>query len=465
MVRSKYQVPGLWLRPSMPVCLALSGIFGLLMLMVTPPFQAPDEPAHFYRAYLAATGGRIELIWNQLGGIIPVSVRQTVAVTEDLPFHAERKIRVATWRGLWKIPLAPARAAFVAFPNTAMYSAALYIPQTVGTWLGIQLRMPPVGMMYLGRFCNLLAWIGCMAAVLRIIPIGRRVVFLLAMMPMSLFLAASLSADVSGTAACFLFTALALRGTMPGFVLGPAWQVLFLLTGLFLVLGKQAYYPLLLLVFLVPKGSLRPNRHYGLRLAVFLMSCGTLAIDRILRLQIHYLPNLAAAGASPLALNFRQVAELIVITLISGAVDYARTFVGVLGWLDTPLPWCCIWGYLSMLLAVSLIGYHEESRPASHRLVVMSVAVVLAAVAMIYGIWRLAVAYGERLPLDMHPVIGIQGRYFLPLALPALLSLRLVRIRAGSRVDGILGKLVVVVAAVTLTVAVVTLARRYWTLP
>ena len=34
----------------------LSCIFGMLFLMLTPPFQAPDEDSHFKKAYVIAKG-------------------------------------------------------------------------------------------------------------------------------------------------------------------------------------------------------------------------------------------------------------------------------------------------------------------------------------------------------------------------------------------------------------------------
>jgi Predicted membrane protein (DUF2142) len=40
--------------------LALGLAGGLLLVFVTPPFQVPDEPAHFFRAYQVATGAGAE---------------------------------------------------------------------------------------------------------------------------------------------------------------------------------------------------------------------------------------------------------------------------------------------------------------------------------------------------------------------------------------------------------------------
>ena len=36
--------------------LFLGLIFGILFLMITPPFQVPDEPQHFYRAFHVSEG-------------------------------------------------------------------------------------------------------------------------------------------------------------------------------------------------------------------------------------------------------------------------------------------------------------------------------------------------------------------------------------------------------------------------
>lgn len=84
-------------------------LFGLVLAAVTPPFQVPDEPAHFYRAYRVSEG-RLDLTPSpgRAGGDLPVSV-QTVATTlkGDLPFNIESKIAPRQILAAFQVPLEP----------------------------------------------------------------------------------------------------------------------------------------------------------------------------------------------------------------------------------------------------------------------------------------------------------------------------------------------------------------------
>jgi len=68
-------------------------LFGLLFLIVTPPFQAPDEPAHFFRAYEISDLGIIaERQGDSVGDFLPQSL--TVIVDElmaDIPHNLKKK--------------------------------------------------------------------------------------------------------------------------------------------------------------------------------------------------------------------------------------------------------------------------------------------------------------------------------------------------------------------------------------
>jgi uncharacterized membrane protein len=91
---------------------------------------------------------------------------------------------------------------------------------------------------------------------------------------------------------------------------------------------------------------------------------------------------------------------------------YLSQLVGRLGWLDTPLPWPMIAAYLLLLAALLAVdGDGRLPLPGVQRLAVLATlaAALLAIGASQYLVWTRVGA--ERLP------DGIQGRYFLPVAL------------------------------------------------
>ena len=52
-------------------------LFGLLFALLIPPFQSPDEPNHFYRAWQVSEGHFFpEKKGDRLGGMLPASLMQ-----------------------------------------------------------------------------------------------------------------------------------------------------------------------------------------------------------------------------------------------------------------------------------------------------------------------------------------------------------------------------------------------------
>ena len=47
---------------------ALAGMLGSVLALLTPPFEGPDEPAHFCRAYQVSEGVLIAPCEAELGG-------------------------------------------------------------------------------------------------------------------------------------------------------------------------------------------------------------------------------------------------------------------------------------------------------------------------------------------------------------------------------------------------------------
>src|SRR5262245_39365245 len=139
--------------------LLAAGLFcGLVLAAVTPPFQVPDEPAHFYRAYRVSEG-RLDLVPSpgRTGAELPASV-QAVATTlrDDIPFHEERKVAPRQILEAFRVPLEPERRSLVWFGNSLQYPFVPYVPQAFGIALGRLFGASPLALLYLARCANLI---------------------------------------------------------------------------------------------------------------------------------------------------------------------------------------------------------------------------------------------------------------------------------------------------------------------
>jgi uncharacterized membrane protein len=171
-----------------------------------------------------------------------------------------------------------------------------------------------------------------------------------------------------------------------------------------------------------------------------------------------------AVGADPAAqlARLRSDPLLIVIVAWTTLTQYWRfylvEFVGQLGWLDTTLPYSYHTAARVMLVvgAVTAMLAIRGDRITACSLLIVVAGVLLSAIG-VFGI-----QYLTWTPPGSSTVLGVQGRYFLPLALvsaallPAIGQTRLARLR---------GALLIVVLGfplVSLAVVMRTLLLRYY---
>ncbi len=143
------------------------------------------------------------------------------------------------------------------------------------------------------------------------------------------------------------------------------------------------------------------------------------------------------------------VAKLLTRDLVSRAPRYAREAIGVLGWLDVPLPW---WAYLlsAVTLLAAAIWRRAVEPPVPAPLVVGSLVATLFLVALsLYFIWT---------PVGADRLEGFQGRYLLPV-LPLVAALPPLRRRLEMPRAGEFAALLA--ASAVLAVALRAIVQRY----
>src|SRR5215207_7466115 len=246
-------------------------LYGLVFVFATPPFQVPDEPAHFYRAY-AVSEGNLSAQYGEggLGAVLPASLEELGAgYKDDLAFHSERRIAPERILRSLAVPLEEERRRFVDYRTSAQFTQVSYLPQAAGIAMARWLGAPALGLLYAARLANLLAATVLIAIGLRRLPSYAWLLTMLALTPMALFLRASASADALTMAVAFL-----LAGTVARLVWGEEeqarWRDVAILTACSaaLCLSKPVYVTLAFLVLLIPAARL-PGGRRGPALLLF----------------------------------------------------------------------------------------------------------------------------------------------------------------------------------------------------
>jgi uncharacterized membrane protein len=412
-----------WARPER-VFAVIALVFGTALVLTIPPFQSADEPLHFFRAYEITEGVLIHRQVDARGiaaGYLPASLYKIWLPFSHLGFHPERRASVRDIRDVMRVPLNPRERIFITFPGTAHFSPMCYLPQCLGIILGRVVGAPPLAMLYLGREFNLMFWTLLGYWAVRSAPVIARPLLLVLLMPMSLYVASTLSADASTNVFVAAFTAIIcnLVSRTDKTADLPSYLILMVLS-LTVCLCKSAYSPLLGLLLIIPAGRFGGPLRYAVRIGVLAGVCVAVAFtwesnSSSLDTRINMSNNVSArAQLQLLEHNPLRFVSVLLETFRQRGWSYLQSYVGLIGWLDKYLPAAFVAGYLVILLLACVPSDDSPLIPPAGRVaaaVVPSVTVSFLMIALLsYLYWT---------PVGSSFIDGIHGRYLIPLS-PAI---------------------------------------------
>lgn len=436
---------------------ALLAAAGLCFCFANPPMQTPDESEHFLRAYAISLGrfdfdaergypDDVDLLMACFPGAYtngndgkPIKQYYHLADADDpdsarLPdgevrsvadcFAAYRSGLAALRQG--QSPTAPVRTE----PIVVMLLP--YLPQALGITLARLAGFSALGCLYAGRLANLAVYVLLIWLALRGLRRWQGVFLAVAFLPLSLYMAASLSYDAQLLGLYALAAALLLRESFTS-------RHLWAFAGCILLMNAAKPWINLLwifgLLFIEKKrwqARLRPWQAVLITLAAALAFSALLTwYGRTFRYNYGELGRMLGSTVAPLQqLQFVLRNPLRTLAVLWGTLNENVFFLpglGTFGALDTPVPAVA---YLSAALLVCGAFAEARRRPLCARL-----NIGLACFAAAYGAGVMMAMYITYTPVGMVRVIGLQARYFLPVLTAGLLlaaqGLGLLQRRAG----------------------------------
>lgn len=411
------------------IWLGVAGPVAFTMVFLTPPFQVPDESAHFIRAVQVSRG----LFYGEKkdgrpGGNIPKSVLILIRNKgfASIPFHTDVKIDVvnATKTTPYSLEWDPTDV-FASNCNTILWPPTNYILQAVGLKLGRWLDFKVLPSFYLARLLNCIGCVLMAFFALRIATGCRWGLVILLAMPMTLFEFASVSQDALLCASAALGTALLSR--LPDPKNTGAYSPLPLVGSIFLLFtllcaGRSPYLPILpaaaLLIAINRKDLAKPALLFGLVSILAVVAWQAAVTPLIVSFRRGVDAHMQVQNVVGMPLHF---ATIFVGSCVRNYPFYRDSFIGVLGWLDLSLPHISYVVYSILIYITIVLGtaiYSKDSQFSRLNLLIIALAFLSASSLVIisqYLMWT---------PVSEQSITGVQGRYFIPLFLFAVLALK-----------------------------------------
>ena len=425
--------------------------FGTILCFLTPPYQMGDEVVHFGRAWQisegilfspSATAGEVlhatgngatqaYVQWGtdkrglpphvEVGKMLVAEVPSSMVPMEILKDYEQRAQQHAFSRDMivrfLHMPFWAEPRETMLIPNAGSYSPLVYAPQAVAAWIGRMAGCSAGVIYYLMRLSAMTFVTGCIFASMKFLPEKKTIIFLLALMPMFLGEATAISADTVVYGICFLGTAWLLSLRKDSFPITKYELAGLVCLAIALGLMKQVYGIILLLYFLVPWQRLGSRRNFWM-LGGTLLALSLLSSIFWIQLSVagHGTELLAATwlGANIVAQKaFVMAHPKEYIGVLAHSVwlektEHAKAFIGWLGLNMFLMPKWFNWTYAIILTIGAFCG--DMRLKWTHRLSMMGAFLITVAVLFTveYIIWT---------PVGSDRIIGIQGRYFIPIAL------------------------------------------------
>ena len=237
--------------------------WGIVFLIINPPLQAPDEAGHFFKMWGYTQGTLRHTIKDGWSGIeIPKSIERIYSFYSQ-HVYSDKKIPLIETVKFSKVKLEKDNKVFIKFGATS-YTPLSYFPSFIVLWIMKFLNVKPLCMMYILRFCSLLVYLALTYCAIRVVPCKKWMFLFAALLPINVYQASAISTDGITFGFVFLFAAYTLKLAFDDNISKNEkkhliiWDVLITCISIL----KFAYFPMVLLYFLIPENKFNRTKTY-----------------------------------------------------------------------------------------------------------------------------------------------------------------------------------------------------------
>lgn len=402
------------------IYLMMAIVFGVLFMTILPPYSMADEMCHIDTTYYYSSillgkqavndEGEVlyrenDLMYDNDANHLPSTRSLELVIT-----HFFERDHSSTYVSVGRKPL-----------NILPIS---YLPQIIGVTLARIFHMGNIMMLFMGRVFGMAFAIACFCFAIKITPIGKDVIALSGLLPMTLELITSYSYDSTTIALSVLYLGLLLHliFEVPKITWKHWIQVAVIIA--WLTPAKVVYMCLAMTLLCIPKEK------FSGRVDKYLGTVGVLVLGAIIILltRLAHVKSIASGGGLAtygyetynLVFFEQHPVELVKIIYHTIETQTATWIMGMLGqslgWMEILVPVHLMIGFI-ILCVLASIRTENEAYVLNHGQRLWSTLVVLG----ISGLVCIALLF-DITPAGQYYVWGVQGRYFLPM-LPLVMIL------------------------------------------
>ncbi len=442
--------------------------FGTLLLMFMPALTIPDEHFHFLNVLRLSHFQFIPSIKDGVDGVFLTS--DEVAFLEEF---GNINTSSMTWGRYFKIEFTNNQVTeFYATEWARTNCFGHFIPgMAVALTRLFFKRLNVYSCLLIARFTNLVMSVLITRYALKITPVFKNTMFLLALMPVTLQQSASASYDSILNASSFLLFAITAKIVMENddyrITAKDIFVVLASVVGLCAMKAPYAFLsPILLSIKIKKFGSLKKY---------FLCIGSVIACGLVFCVIPTIVYNNAVAGISQpsndlsrtqlefLLSDLGNIPKMFSETYKMCHVNWERQFFGVLGWLDFGLPDFCNIAF-SLIFWITFIYDACIAKRVSIRFRIYSalsaIAVYVIIIMSMYVSWNAKIGQ-----LSGYVAHGVQGRYFIPLALFAVAIFSnplLVKFKHLRLLESNIRRVISMASVIFIVMVFFAFFQRYW---
>lgn len=393
-------------------------IYGLSFLLLTPPFQVIDEGEHFDKALYLSEGGVLPILDRYPGYYVPHSVNELKTKFYASLKENHEKIKI---NEIYFLSLKPLNNNIKVFTDTVSstaiitYSPIPYLASTFAIIIGKSLNFSPLVLLYFSRLANLFLWLFFIYMAIRLIPIHKWVLLMLALMPMAIFQGASLSADSFTIALSFLVISVFLNFSLDynkEKINIRDIGVLFVLLSM-LALTKQTYLFLVFLFFIIPYKKLGNVKRFLLVFSsLFLFTFGISFIWSMFFKGFYIPNNISITNQTSLILSNPIIfCNALINSILTKDIlfNVVISFVGNLGWGSITLPNWLVVFYTIVLILTALLDKNGMNINLFKKIIILSTLIIISLLICLS-------MYITGSSFAQSTISSIAGRYFIPIS-------------------------------------------------